>query len=122
MSFVYLAVYSDGSSYVGQTLNSFEMLEKRYQHYEVKARKRRPSEQACFALGMPALGVLEYCPPEKLDERERYWIATHRQDGENLNRNDGGSGAQTKRARSEADKLRRMESKLAKAARRMAKA
>ena len=121
MSFIYLAVYSDGTSYVGQTINTFEMLEGRYKSYEKKAKSRRPSEQACFALGMPALGVIEYCPPEKLDERERYWIASHRGDGRNLNASDGGTSQkahEAKRQRSEADKLRRMESKLAKAARR----
>ena len=118
MSFIYLAVYSDGTSYVGQTTNTFEGLEKRYASYTKKnTMKRSPAQRACFALGMPALGVIEYCPPEKLDERERYWIEVHRQDGKNLNVADGG-GAQTKRQRSIADKLRRMESKLAKAARR----
>lgn len=124
MSFIYLAVYSDGTSYVGQTLNSFEMLEKRYQHYEKKAKSRRPSEQACFALGMPALGVIEYCPPEKLDEREKYWIAAHWRDGKNLNIDWGGC-APTKEERQlrklevqRWKRLRRMESKLAKQARR----
>ena len=85
MSFVYLAVYADGTSYVGQTTIGFDMLEYRYQQYAKKAKSRRPSEQACFALGMPALGVIEYCPPEKLDERERYWIGIHNKDGPNLN-------------------------------------
>lgn len=118
MSFVYLAVFADGSSYVGQTINSFEQLEIRYQNHAKKARSRRPSEQACFALGMPALGVIEYCPPEKLDEREKYWIAMHRQDGKNLNVADGGCSGGGGRL---LDKLRRMESKLAKAARRLAK-
>lgn len=117
MSFVYLAVFADGTSYVGQTINDFEQLEARYKSYTKRARRLRPSEQACFALGMPALGVIEYCPPEKLNEREKYWIAKHRQDGENLNV----AGSGNSNALREADKLRRMESKLAKAARRMAK-
>ena len=30
MSFVYLAVYSDGSSYVGQTIGTMKALEERY--------------------------------------------------------------------------------------------
>lgn len=118
MSFVYLAVYADGTSYVGQTAGTFEQLEKRYQAYAKKAKARRPSEQACFALGMPVLGIIEYCPPEKLNEREQYWIAAHRQDGKNLNIADGGSGRETRRARALMDKLKRLESKLAKKARR----
>lgn len=85
MSFVYLAVYADGSSYVGQTNGTMKNLESRYAAYAKKQHNHRPSEQACFALGMPALGVIEDCPPEKLDERERYWIAKHSQDGPNLN-------------------------------------
>lgn len=126
MSFIYLAVYSDGSSYVGQTINDFEQLERRYSAY-TRRPNVRPSEQACFALGMPALGVIEYCPPEKLDEREQYWITQHRQDGSNLNIDWGGC-ALTKEERQlrklevqRWKRLRRMESKLAKAARRMAK-
>ena len=90
MSFIYLAVYADNTCYVGQTRKTFKQLEARYQRYAKKQRSRRPSEQACFALGMPALGVIEYCPPEKLDERERYWIAMHRQDSRCLNITDGG--------------------------------
>ena len=118
MSFVYLAVYADGSSYVGQTIGTMKTLEARYKAYTKKNKARRASERATFALGMPALGVIEYCPPEKLDEREKYWIAMHRQDGSNLNIADGGSGTQIRRERTLADKLRRMESKLAKQARR----
>lgn len=113
---IYLAVFADGSSYVGQTGQGLDMIEHRYRGYTKKQRNLRPSEQACFALGMPALGVIEYCPPEKLDERERYWIEMHRQEGPNLNVADGGGaqkGAETRLAR-----LRRMESKLAKQARR----
>ena len=114
MSFIYLAVFADGTSYVGQTTTSFKQLEVRYEDYTKKERHRRPSEQACFALGMPALGVIEYCSPEKLNEREKYWIAMHRQDGPNLNIADGGAGGGARYL----DKLRRMESKLAKQARR----
>ena len=85
MSFIYLAVYADGSSYVGQTIGTMKQLEYRYKAYAKKAKAHRPSERACFALGMPALGVIEYCPPEKLNEREQYWIAMHVQEGKNHN-------------------------------------
>ena len=114
MSFIYLAVYADNTCYVGQTTGEFEALEMRYRKYTKKAQRLRPSEQAAFALGMPALGVIEYCPPEKLDERERYWIVMHRQDSKVLNVADGGGSNELRMA----EKLRRMESKLAKQARR----
>ena len=139
MAFVYLAVFADGTSYVGQTINDFEQLEARYKAYTKKNIRAQPSRQACFALGMPALGVIEYCPPEKLNEREKYWIRVHRQDGKHLNVADGGGNyqkrplcrittevaklrqAKDKLSDRQADKLARMESKLAKAAKRMAK-
>ena len=127
MSFIYLAVYADNTCYVGQTINTFEELERRYQAY-TKRPHHRPSEQACFALGMPALGVIEYCPPEKLDEREKYWIAQHAACSETLNLTGlhtkepkGYNAAQRKLLKLEMyrwKKLRRMESKLAKQARR----
>lgn len=94
MSFIYLAVFNDGSAYVGQTTGSFEQLEKRYRSYTRRlTMKRSPVQRLCGKLGMPTLGVLEHVSPEKLDEREQYWIAAHRQEGKTLNVANGGGQA-----------------------------
>lgn len=99
MSFIYLAVFTDGAVYVGQTTGSFEQLEKRYRSYTQRlTMKRSPVQRLCGKLGMPTLGVLEHVSPEKLDEREKYWIAAHRQEGRTLNVANGG-GAQARRVR-----------------------
>lgn len=119
MSFIYMVIYDDGTGYVGQTTGTREQLVARYRGYATKAEARRPSEKAVFALGMPAIGVLEYCPPEKLNERETYWIEHYHQMGKLHNvMLFGTSGREARQRATEADALRRMKSKLRKKAQR----
>lgn len=79
---------SDGKCYIGQSNN----IKRRFQEHI--RRKQLPIEQAIQKYGMDAFNyeILEECPIEKLDEREKYWIAYYNSHGKNgYNCNEGGN-------------------------------
>lgn len=52
---------------------------------------------------IPTFKILAYCPPEKWEQEERYWIAEYRKKGNLLNLADGGAmPSQTKEQRKKA--------------------
>ena len=96
MTLIYLAVWSNGSVYVGQTVNGMKGLAKRYRcyynqkHYKtynarVKAVKR-PSQLACQIHGMPMLIILEECLNKDAYAREQYWIGFYAGKANSLNK------------------------------------
>jgi hypothetical protein len=86
MAFVYLATWSNGAVYVGQTFNSMALLETRYGGYSHSKRKtKRPSEMACRLYGIPTLQVLETCKRAELSIREAYWIGVYSDEPSCLN-------------------------------------
>lgn len=78
MSIVYLAVWKSGTIYIGQTTGPLVRLTKRYVSYANSKRKtKRLSEMECRLYGTPVFRILETCSPNKLDEREQYWIGVY---------------------------------------------
>lgn len=78
MSIVYLAVWKSGTIYIGQTTADLERLTKRYGSYAKSKRKtKRLSEMECRRHGAPVFHILETCSPNKLNEREQYWIGVY---------------------------------------------
>jgi hypothetical protein len=78
MPIIYLAVWPNGNTYIGQTISNLERLTKRYAGYARSKRKtKRASEMACRLYGEPVFHILETCSPNKLDEREQYWIGVY---------------------------------------------
>lgn len=68
--------------YCGQAKNIFQRIVSHwngYQHIDISIRKRKfKSEENPFGW---SFCILEYCPVDKLDERERYWILEQMRQG-----------------------------------------
>lgn len=83
---------NNGKVYIGQSVN---LENRQHQHIYDTANKTRKGTGADIAMRADGpenftFEILEYCEPEKLDEREKYWIAQYDSYYNGYNRTPGG--------------------------------
>lgn len=89
----YIKNKSNGKVYVGQSVNinkrflSHKTYLRNNDHWLKELQDEWNDDESVFEFG-----VIEYCVHEKLNERERFWIARYKEITRVYNMSDGGSG------------------------------